>query len=399
MSQAQANAQLTAQQVAAAILNGAVLNGSYVSPAVLVRQPIGGSPKVLTSPSTSVNNTIQITPNPVGLLRKFYVLATCTFTVASGTVLTRAPFGEANLFSQIQFTDLNQLQRHSTSGKHMVQVASVRQRWASGAAAVTDTPFGFGSNFGGGAQIAPATITGPLTATVSVMYEVPIMYQDNDFRGAIYLGTTQAQSSLALTLNNSMFAAFGADPSDAIYSLNSGGVAPTITNVTVQATQEYFDQLPTGSDGLPLLPISAMQSIYQIQNQTANGMVANSPYTIPLANLRSFLSAIIEYDNGGVLNPGTDINYWALQGANLYTYWQLDPITLDYITRRDLSMSMPNGVAYLNMRNAPITTSQFGNTNIVLNAKSAASNALLKIGYEFFSSASTLAGGGSIQSA
>lgn len=389
---------LTPQQIVNAILNGAQINGQYVSPAVVIRSPIGSS-KVLNGPSSNVANTIQITPNGVGLVRKFYCLVNVTFTVATGTTLTRAPFGPANIMSQITFTDLNNLQRHNTSGKHLCMLNSVKQRSAMGAAFSNDSPLGFGSNFGGGANICPASITGANQAvTIGVMYEIPVMYQERDFRGAIYLGTTQASAQIGLTLNNNLFAPYGTDASDSVFSLNSGGVAPVINNVTVTPYQEYYDQLPTGSDGLPLLPVSYMQQIYQLINATQNGLVAGSGNSVPLANLRNYMSAIVEFDNGGTLNPGSDVNFWALQAANMYNFSQLDPITMDYITRREIMDSMPNGVYYFNWRNAPINTTQFGNINLVLNPKTVNTNAILKMGFEFFSSGTTLAGGGSIQS-
>ena len=64
---------------------------------------------------------INVNPRNVGLIMGFWVkvVSTISNTTGGGTAIAPSDFGAANLLSQIQFTDLNNLIRIQTSGRHM----------------------------------------------------------------------------------------------------------------------------------------------------------------------------------------------------------------------------------------------------------------------------------------
>ena len=376
-----AKAAPTADQIRAAILNVATS----------VTQPVG-SPIVLNNPPVGSPNIFTIVPRSVGLLKKFYLEVAVQVTTPAGCTLARAPFGPANIFSNISLTDLNNLQRINTSGMHLAFLQTIRNKRPIGSAATTDTPLGFGNNFPGVIS-CPAVVPASTTATVYMLYEIPVMYQDHDFRGAIYLGTTQAQMNLQATLNPLFAVAAGQDATSSVFSYT--GNAPVINSVTVTPYQVYLDQLPVVQGG-PLLPTMDMGTLYQLTSTNNTGFVANAPNSIPYQQLRRFLSTIVVYDNGGVLNPGTDITNLALQQANTYNFFLKDPKLIAYQTRNEIGDDMPVGTYYLPSRMRPIDTQVFGNTSLVITPSVVNANAQFLLMYEFFADALTLAGGGSI---
>lgn len=386
MPQAQ-TAQTAAAPTAAQIRN-AILNS-----AVTVTQPIQ-SPMIIPSPVAGSPNIFNIVPRSVGLLKKLYLKVRVDFTTPAGCALARAPFGPANVLSNITLTDLNNLQRINTSGLHLALVQSVRRKRPVAAAALTDSPMGFGSNYPGVIS-CPTAVAAGNTGSVFMFYEVPVMYQDHDFRGAIYLGTTQAQMNVSATFNPLFAVAAGQDATQSVFTYT--GNAPTINAVTITPYQVYLDQLPVTKSG-PLLPTMDMGTIYQLLGANNTGFVANTPNSIPYSQLRKYLSTILIYDNGGVLNPGTDITSIALQQANTYNFWLKDPAVISYETRCEMGDDMPAGVYFLPSRMRPIDTQVFGNTSLVVTPSLVNANAQFLMLYEFFADALTIAGGGSLPS-
>jgi hypothetical protein len=383
-------------------LSPAQVRAAILASAVPVAQPIG-APITISSPTAGVPQIVTFQPRNVGLLRRLLVEVKVTLT-AGAAALAVAPFGPANLLSNITLTDLNNLQRINTSGRHLTMVNIAKRRRVSGASYASDSPLGYAAPVAGSPFnpiYAPATIAAAAQKTISMIYEIPVSYHDQDLRGSIFLGTTQASVSVALTINPSLVAAFSGDPTNAVYIAANGAATPyaTVNSISVQPYQYYLDQLPVDKSGAPLLPLSDMSAIYQLSEATVNGMVANSEFTIPYANMRSFLSTTAIFDNGGTLNPGSDVSYWALQSANLYNFWRKSPDILAYETANELGDCMPSGAYYFPSRKQPINTQQFGNTNLVLNATTVNSNASVIVGYEFFANSLTLASGGSLPAA
>ena len=334
--------------------------------AINMIQPIFNT--TIAGPIVSGNNVVNIAPRNVGLLKRLIVEITATVTnTGSVTALTQTPFGAANLLSNVTLTDLSNNVRINTTGAHIHLVSTVKRNRPFGSAilqASTDSPVGFGSNFG--IMTAPSSIaaTANNVKTVKWTYAVPVTYSDDDLRGAIFLGVTGASMNLQLTLNPNFVVSSG-DATLAGYSGNTG----TLSNVQITVSQNYLDQLPMGKSGY-VLPVVSMSTLYMLLATTQTGMVANQDFPVPYANFRSFLSTVALLDEAGTLNGGTDINYWALTAANYTNLWKVSPGLNALMTRNAIGYDMPVGAAYFNHRHKPIDTQQFGNMELILNANS-----------------------------
>ena len=346
----------------------------------------------LATPNLGASNIFTFTPKNIGLIKRIFVEAIVTGTTVASQTLTLSTFGPANIFSNITFIDYQNQWRINTTGWHLIAVNTLRTALQQGsssplaAAQTSDTPLGYTNVL---APIsAPATVAASTPWTIKMVFEVPICYADNDFRGAIYMATTGANTTLNMTLNPSFFVAAGSDQTNAVFSYT--GAAPTITNVTLNFYQNYLDQLPLGSDGKVILPANDINTIYQLQYTNISGFTANNQLGVPYANLRSFQSTILVYDNGGTLNAGTDITSFGLQAANNTFLWQFDTQLCSYLTRKIINCDMPKGMYYFDHRKDPISTDQFGNTQFVFIPNLVNSNAVLYVAYEFFASRQTI---------
>ncbi len=126
---------------------------------------------------------------------------------------------------------------------------------------------------------------------------------------------------MQLEINPTPVTAAG-DPGLAVYTGNTGDWNG---NVTITVWQDYIDQVPMDQSGNPILPQDDIATLYQLNNTTLSALVANQDFGVPFANFRNFLSTVLVYDNAGVYNNGTDINYFALQTANSSNIWRYGP--------------------------------------------------------------------------
>jgi hypothetical protein len=341
----------------------------------------------------STNNIINISPRLVGLAKRFWLEISATITNNDpANDLTITPWGPANLLSQVVFTDLSNNVRIQTTGWHLFAVASAKRGRAYMSAVLNDSPVSFGSNFP--VISAPSVIAkNGGTGTVKMIYEIPLAYSDTDFRGAIWLGVTNATATLQATINAAPFVAAGGDPSLAMYA---GTTSAVISSVTYNCYQNYLDQLPVVPQQGVVLPINDLSTVYLLNNVTQTGIVANQDFPIPYANFRDFLSTSVIFDNGGTLNAGTDVNYWAIQAANYINYQKFDPYLGSGFTRNFVQDDFPVGSYYFSHRHKPISTMQYGNQELILNASAVNANAKLLIGYEQFALVNLIAQAGAL---
>ena len=283
-----------------------------------MQQPL--SPVRFTGNNAAIGQTSVIVLNNVGLNTKLIVEISGTVAQAAAETLTRTPLGAANFLSNITLTDLNNVQRINTTGWHMWLLGTARNKAAIGSAFVNDAPIQLGSNYL--VQSMPASVT--TAAPFRIFYEIPIAYHDYDLRGAIYAGVTSAQWRLQLTINpNLVVPLTAADSSQAVYKSSTADLG-VISNVVVQVYQNYLDQLPR-SNGVPVLPAMSLSYNYLIINTTNLMGAAGFDTAIFYPNFRTFLSTVIQFNNAGALNLGTDINYLAIQVANMTYLRKIDP--------------------------------------------------------------------------
>jgi hypothetical protein len=346
---------------------------------------------------------LNIVPRNVGLILRFIVEITASFTTTvpgSGTATaTLTDFGALNVFNNIQFTDLQNNQRHNTYGFHFGLLSSFKERQAfAGASTLAAADANFGNNF----PIVTATGTIASTAgsaagtgTCRTVLEIPIAYSDDDLRGAIYANVVANQMNLALQFNPNPYAASG-DDTFAVYA----GAAGTMTSVTVDVYQEYYDQLPMGATGV-VLPVLDISTVYQLTFSNFTSIAANTDNYYQYTNFRRYLSAIGIYNSTGTLNGrmnGSDVGYWARVSANFTNIYKVDPLEQARIARRILGVDPPKGVYYFPSRDKPIYTLTYGNTQIDLNPISAGANAYLLFLWEFMALQNVLSTAGSLPS-
>jgi hypothetical protein len=322
---------------------------------------------------------INVPVRNVGLIKRFWVEILATVVQGAAETQTKTTLGGANVLSQAILTDLNNQVRVSTTGWHLHFLATVRRQLAFGAAFANSDPSGIGQ------QWNLMTTPSPVTAaqTLRWFYEIPASYSDTDLSGAIWANVLNATMNLQLVINPNFFVASGADAVQAVYQSSTAQLGK-ITSLTMTVYQNSLDQLPVNPQtGSVILPPLDLEYVYLLNNTNSTGLAAAADQALPYANWRNFLSTFVVYDNAGVLNLGTDINYLAMQSANFTNLFKLDPFMLSLITRTKINDDFPPGVYYVDTRAKPINTLQYGNMQLLVNPSAVTgSTSQLLIGYE-----------------
>lgn len=345
--------------------------------------------------TTGVGSQINIPGRNLGLVKRFMIKLIAPVT-PSAQNQTLGPMGPAALLSNVTLTDLNGQVRVNTPGWHLQAIATAKRRRVFGAAATSDTPFGYGNNFTS-VMAAPATLTGGAGASnVFATFEVPVSYSDTDLRGGIWASITNATFNLQFTLNPNMFAvAAAADATQALYQ-SAGAAAATIGTVQYIIYQNCLDQIPFDGQGNRILPYQDIGTAYTLLNTPLGGIVANQDNPFPYPNFRDIMSTVVIYNNAGTLNVGSDIGYWALQSANYTNIFKYDPFTSALLTRLIIGDDTPKGMYYFDHRAKPINTLQYGNMALLLNPTTVNAGASMLIGIEALALIGAITAAGSL---
>lgn len=350
----------------------------------------------------AAQNVINVTGNSirnVGLLLGFIVEVTGDVTIPTGSVDgARTPFGNANMVQQFRYDDLSNYTRVQTPGWHLALINTLRQGFGYGGVYANNIPMGYGNNFP--VYEGSSTLTHAVPQTIRQQYYVPISYSSTDLRGAIWMSTVSATSNLQITLNQNPVVGAAVNPLTAVYQMASGA-APANSgwngNVTVTVYQVYLDQVPRDmKTGAPILPMLDLNTIYELKQTTFTTPTAGQDFPMAYSNFRSFLSTIAVFDNGGVFNNGSDVNYWSLASANFTNIFKLTPEIVALDARMSIMTDMPLGTYLFESRDIPINTINFGNMELNLNASSAAATARVLVGYEDFALVSQVVGASSL---
>lgn len=326
--------------------------------------------------------TLNINPRNAGLILGFFVEVNASVTNGATNAAAATQFGPSNMLSNISFFDLSNNVRINTAGWHMGMLNTAKNRApAFGAQTLTAYPIDYGRNFTD--LVSAPDLAADASDTVNMLYWVPLAYSALDLRGAVYANVVNATMNLQLTFNNSgFFVATGADPSSAVYIGNANG---TVNSVQCRVHQVYYDQLPVSQKtNQPVLPVLDLSTVYEIKNTTLTGLSANSDFPLPYANFRDFLSTCVVYNNGGSLNDGTDIDYFAMQTANFTNTFKVPPKIVKAWERQAIRDDFPSGSYYFETRDRPISTIQFGNMELILNANTVNGGAEVRVGWESF---------------
>lgn len=336
---------------------------------------------------------VNIAVRNVGLIKRFWVEISATVSQTGSETQTKTSLGGANILSQVVLTDLNNNSRVSTSGWHLHFLATVRRQLAFGAAFTNSDSSGIGANWSLNNTPSPVTTA----QTLRWFYEIPVSYSDTDLSGAIWANVLNATMNLQLVINPNFFVSSSGDPVQAVYK-SSTAVLGTISTMTITVYQNFLDQLPVNPQSKTVeLPKLDLEYVYLLNNTNTTGLAAGADQALPYANWRNFLSTFIIYDNAGVLNLGTDLNYISLQSANFTNIFKVDPYMLALITRTKINDDFPAGTYYIDTRAKPINTMQYGNMQLLVNpsAVTGATSQLL-IGYESLALQGAMTNAGSI---
>ncbi len=341
----------------------------------------------------AAQSIINVAPRNVGLIKGFIVEVNGTLrNTGGGAGATITPFGAANVLSNIQFQDLNNQVRINTPGWHVAMLNSAKQGFGFGGAYAPNLPIGYGNNWT--VQSLAGTLADATDAAVRMIYYVPLAYAADDLRGSIYAGVVNATMNLQLTINTAPFTAAG-DPTGKVYAGAAGGWKAA-TTVTVTVYQVYLDQLPRDTNGNVIVPPLDLNTIYELKQTTITGMTVGNDFPYAYANYRDFLSTFAVYDNAGVLNVGSDVNYWSLVSANFTQLFKITPEIAALNARQTFMADPPRGTYYFDHRRRPINTIQFGNMELNLNASAVTAGASLLVATEAFAEIQTLSGGASL---
>jgi hypothetical protein len=347
----------------------------------------------------STANVLNVTPRNVGLIKRFIIEISGTYTSTGAAAATA--FGLSNLLSNVTFSDLNNNQRINTTGAHLAMLKQVKTRnTPPGSEPIStkiDDALVAGEFVSSGTAPNFPVIVYPLPSTAGAafraVFEVPLAYSDDDLRGAIYANVVNATMQLQLTLNPNP------SPASADNTLSVWGTATgPITAVTVTVYQVYLDQLPAGDNGV-VLPMLDLSTVYELKSTTLTGIVASQDFPIPYANFRDFLSTFTVFNSTNAtagLKNGSDVNYWALQSANFTNIFKIDPLLAAQFTREVLESDLPLGTYYFSHRRKPISTLQYGNMQLILNAASVSSTPYVMVFWEDFAMVNALTQAGSL---
>lgn len=331
----------------------------------------------------------------VGLILRFYVEVICTYAVLESGTTAVTDFGAMNSLSNVQFTDLQNNQRHNCSGLQLAMTQSVKDRQPFvSALSMAQSEGNFGANWLLAYANAPTTSA---TGSTRVVYEVPVAYSDDDLRGAIYANVVSNQMNLQLTVNPNP-APFAGDDTFAVFY--GTAAASSISSVTINIYQEYLDQLPIGRTGI-VLPQLDISTLYQLLYTNFANLTAGQDNYVQYTNFRRFMSLLTVYNSTGTRGgrlTGADITFWKMVSANLTSIFQVSPYEQARIQRRILTTDPPPGTYYFPSRKQPIYTLASGNMQLDLVPTVAGNNAYLYVMWEFFAQQNTLTQAGSLNS-
>ena len=321
--------------------------------------------KTFSSVAAGQSNQIVVNPLQIGFVRRFLVEVTGTITnTTSGVALTRTPNGVSNLISNLTFNDFTGNPRHNCSGRSLAYVSAFKYGSVPGAALTSDTVDGFASVIP--SNVGPSlTVSGGGTpsATFTHVFEVPIMQDTGkQMAGGMWLGTNNQSTLLTITLNNTMAVASTGDPLNAVLiGATAGAITYTMTNFTVTVYQDYWNNVVTGADGNPVLPIQDVSTAYMITETNAGLTFASGQTSFwNFPTFSQLLGTYLSFDNGAnALNPGTDIANIALQVSNYAIIRQYDPNIISRLTRDILMADMPSGSYGIPSRQHPLNVTQY----------------------------------------
>ena len=347
--------------------------------------------------SNAINNSgqqVNVIPRNVGLLKGFFVEFNATIknnNAVDPMFVNLSQLSAANFFSNVMFTDLQNNVRINCPSYQLVLLNTIKNKAPFGMA-ISFNSYDAGTIqwFDGQASVqgsvglvpwhAPTTALAPgASSYISGVMHIPIAYSDHDYRGAIYSNVINGQMGLQLTINPAPAFLAGKTPMLCIGGPGDTSTSLQILNTQIVVTQVYMDQLPIDpKSGLPILPQRDISTIYELKNTTFTGAVSGNDFPMQYPNFRDVLSSIVLFDNPGLGPPTTQFagqnnttpqitNYFSLQAANSTNIFRRTANLNNVMTRAVIGTDMPFGIAYFSYRGKPLSTTQYGNLQLIFN--------------------------------
>lgn len=409
----QTSTQVTAQQAAAnAAAQNALARQLIQAQAIEMHTQLASVS--LSATITNTGQVINVTPRNVGLLKGFYVeFSAQVKNTNAANAITPTPLCPLNLFSNVQFTDLQNNVRINCPAYQIGLLDTIKQKnpfATSFLSTATDTVVKYGANSTATVQgaagtdtvwNAPASIAFGATGVITGVLWIPVTYSDHDYRGAVYANVINGQMNLQLTVNSSPGYIAGGAQMLTMYGPGDTATSVQILNTTVQVTQVYMDQLPIDPrSGLPILPQRDIATIYELKNTTFTAAVPNNDFAMAYPNFRDVLSSIIVADTlTAPVSIPTLTNYFSLQAANSTNVFKRSGSLNQALVRNIMGFDLPLGITYFSFRGKPLSTTQFGNLQLLFNGSAAWSSTMaLYHCWESFASIATISQSGSLAS-
>jgi len=387
--------QLTPAQQQA-MLNQQAMQANIQARSIVLSQGFKVSQQVDSQTFVPSNrNVYDVSGTNVGIVTGFVVKVAAKIKNSHATEsVSLTDFGIANLLKQVTYYDPNNQRHIETTGWHIALVNTIKGGKPFGSSTPTDSPIKYGDNYD--IIEAKQTIAAGETATVVMHYWIPLAYSENDLSGAVFANVAQSKQRLRLEFATNTTAFVGADenPLEAIYK-GAAADACAIEEITYNCYQHYIDQLPM-ANGQYIVPAIDLSTIYLLENSVVSGLTPNADFPVQYGNLYRYLSTIAIFDNGGIYDGETDVNYLALKTANFSDYRKATPDTWNLQTRKLIGTDLPPAVFLAETRDRPIYTLQTGNQTFVLNPKTVRTNARLLMAYESLVTATNLVNIGTI---
>jgi P3 major capsid protein len=378
-----ATPQTAAQAAAAAAQQNQMARNLIMSQALEMQTQL--SAQTLSPTVNNAGQVINITPRNVGLLKGFYVEYTALIkNTNASAAITPTPLSTLNLFSNIQFTDLQNNVRINCPGYQIGLLNSVKQKNPFATAFLNssiDCPVKYGANSTGTIQgtanqnvvwQAPVSLAATVGGYVTGVLWIPVSYSDHDYRGALYSNVVNGQMNLQFTVNPTPGYVSGSSVMMAMYGPADTATSVQVLGTTVNVTQVYMDQLPIDPrSGYPILPQRDISTIYELKNTTFTAAAANNDFPMQYPNFRDILSSIVILDP--LIAPSNVpffTNYFALQAANTTNIFKRTAALNQALTRNIMGFDLPNGISYFSYRQKPLSTTQYGNLQLVFNGNS-----------------------------
>jgi len=344
----------TSTAPSAAQVNSDVIGTLLTSPKVRLY-----TKRIYSNSSVSAGDELQINPDKTGFLAGFWVKV--KYTAAAAAAVTALPMSPYKIVQALSFTGFSSSNRHKTTGLEMALTMQQRLGGDAGAFVNPDVLMGHTSPI----TQSPQSIAAGGTEPGEVWMYVPIIDPASPNLNGIEFGQYEkAQASLNLTIASDAVAS----NTDPFFGMFSGAV--TLTDISVEVYQSYYNGQLLTSKGVIVKPSVSMGNMYSI----LSGLIPNtlSPSQISRDVLDQnyvYRGYGLLYDNGKAFNAPSgsarDIESLGLYVETDTIIHQYDPGLLKAFNMSAAKLgAVQDGYYFFNFGSRPINASQNGQYNI-----------------------------------